>query len=99
MSITFDPEGNEARQVHHLAGLPNDARVLEIGCGFGRLTWHYADSVRSVVGLDANDKWLSQAFKKRPAELREKVVFVQALGEALPLASQTFDLAIFARSL
>ena len=98
MSITFDPEGNEARQVHHLAGLPNDARVLEIGCGKGRLTWLYADSVRHVVGLDSNLELLNGAVKKRPAALREKVALVQALAEVLPLAPQTFDLAIYARS-
>ena len=97
--MPFDPEGNEARQVYRLAHLPSDARVLEIGCADGRLTWHYADSVRSVVGIDPVTKWLNEAVRDCPDRLRHKVTFVRAIVEGLPFPPEAFDLAIFARSL
>ena len=50
MNETVDPEGNETRVIHELVDFAGQ-RVLEIGCGDGRLIWRYADSAATVLGL------------------------------------------------
>jgi len=46
-----DPEEVEIRILHEYADLAG-TRVLEIGCGEGRLVWRYAATARQVGGLD-----------------------------------------------
>jgi trans-aconitate methyltransferase len=66
-------------------------RILDIGCGTGRLTSHVARRVKNlfVVGLDRSTAMLREA--TRHAE--EAVGFVQSDAAALPF-SETFD-AVF----
>ena len=62
MSIQKDPERMETKYLHkftdftlrHSFASQGGAgkRVLEIGCGDGRLTWQYAKSARLVAGID-----------------------------------------------
>jgi 2-polyprenyl-3-methyl-5-hydroxy-6-metoxy-1,4-benzoquinol methylase len=56
MTLQKDPEGTETKTLHRVVNF-NGKRVLEIGCGDGRLTWQYAKSARLVAGIDleAND--------------------------------------------
>jgi len=56
MSLFKDPERTETKYLHKFADFA-DKRVLEIGCGDGRLTWQYVKSARFVAGIDleAND--------------------------------------------
>jgi len=46
MVIRTDPENNETRALFDLADFKSK-RVLEIGCGDGRLTWRYATKPRT----------------------------------------------------
>lgn len=98
MSIQYDPEGVEIKSLHELAELAH-AKVLEIGCGDGRLMWHYADEAHGLIGVDPNPEKLRQAARTCPPRWLSKLVFVQAKAEKLPLASQRFDLAILGWSL
>jgi ubiquinone/menaquinone biosynthesis C-methylase UbiE len=97
MDPSRDPEGNEPR---HLAGACQltGSRVIEIGCGDGRLTWRYLALTRSVVGIDPEMPDLQEARKASPADARH-AHFVQAEAESLPFPVQTFDVAIFGWSL
>jgi len=56
MSLFKDPERTETKTLHRFVDFTNK-RVLEIGCGDGRLTWQYAKSARLVAAIDleAND--------------------------------------------
>ncbi|MEE9167014.1 MAG: class I SAM-dependent methyltransferase [Candidatus Neomarinimicrobiota bacterium] len=98
MSSERDPEGTEAKYLYELADF-NHARVLEIGCGSGRLTWGYANSAKRVVAIDSDDEDLTEVHSDRPPGVTTPVSFAQVDAEALPFPQRTFDLAILAWSL
>ncbi len=100
MTVQTDPEGTETKYLLRLAGLRSagEARVLEIGCGDGRLTWRYAKMARSVLGIDLHADDLRVALGDRPADLATHVEFVLADAAHLPARNAAFDLAIFAWS-
>ncbi len=98
MSLERDPHGNETRFLHQIGGL-SGARVLEVGCGEGRLTWRYANATQSTVAIDPLLERLSAARNGCIAEWRERLHFVQADAEHLPLRHAEFDRAILAWSL
>ena len=47
-----DPEGAEVEALAALAVF-SGKRVLEVGCGDGRLTWLYAHEAASVLGCES----------------------------------------------
>ncbi len=51
MAWRIDPEGVETRTLARLAPV-DGLRVLELGCGDGRLTFRYADAAASVLAVD-----------------------------------------------
>lgn len=93
-----DPEGFERKTLRKFVDFAN-ARVLEIGCGEGRLTWRYADASRLTIGLDPLHDALRVARADCPADLRDHVYFTRATAYHLPLSSETFDIAVLAWSL
>jgi len=99
MTIQKDPERNEIKFLNQFADFAASQRVLEIGCGDGRLTWRYARSVRHVVGVEIERDDLRVATIDRPSDLVDKAVFANADSIYLPFAKETFDLAILSWSL
>ncbi len=93
-----DPEETETSHLHNIAQFAN-ARVLEIGCGNGRLTWRYAGLANRVTGIDPDLARLITAIGDCPPGLRSTVSFARAKSEALPFARGIFDLAVLAWSL
>jgi ubiquinone/menaquinone biosynthesis C-methylase UbiE len=93
-----DPDGFERKTLLNYADF-NDARVLEIGCGEGRLTWKYAGASRLTFGLDPDPDALRVARADSPADLCGRVHFSRASAHHLPLPKETFDIAILAWSL
>lgn len=105
MPIRLDPEESETVALFEYAGDLAGQRVLEIGCGDGRLTWRYADRAARVIALDPNPDDIALAIKNCPARLQDRVEFrLGTLHElATSLASAThppgFDTAILSWSL
>jgi 2-polyprenyl-3-methyl-5-hydroxy-6-metoxy-1,4-benzoquinol methylase len=94
MAISEDPEAHEvaalARLVPSFAGL----RVLEIGCGDGRLTRRYAPQAASVIAIDPSAGSVAALRAEQPA------VDARAVGiEDLELPPGSIDVAIFSWSL
>jgi ubiquinone/menaquinone biosynthesis C-methylase UbiE len=98
MTLQRDPEEHEITHLHDFADFAG-ARVLEIGCGEGRLTWRYAASAGRVAGIDSDFNRLSVAPGDCPPTLRSRVAFALARAENLPFPRETFDLALLAWSL
>jgi ubiquinone/menaquinone biosynthesis C-methylase UbiE len=92
-----DPEKLEVRAL--LAGCPlAGTRLLEIGCGNGKFTWQYAGLPARVAGIDPVAADLRQAMADKPAGISNSFL-VQAVGEALPFVSRSFDIILFGSSL
>ena len=96
MTLQKDPERTETKYLHKFVDF-SGKRVLEVGCGDGRLTWQYAKSARFVAGIDLNADELRVATIDRPTDL--SVSFVRADSIQIPFAKEKFDIAILAWSL
>jgi ubiquinone/menaquinone biosynthesis C-methylase UbiE len=83
-------EADSIRAITSFGGL----RVLEVGCGDGRLLRHYADHAGLAVGVDPDPDEAAQARSDLP-----RVPFALARAETLPFPDSSFDLVIFAWSL
>jgi ubiquinone/menaquinone biosynthesis C-methylase UbiE len=94
----IDPEGAEIKALRALGSLEG-ARVLEIGCGDGRLTVGFAPIARSVLALDPRAEALAKARRNLPVSLAQRVRF--EIGSILDLdcAPASFDVALFSHSL
>ena len=98
MPVRLDPEGNEPVALFDFAGDFSGQRVLEIGCGDGRLTWLYADQAAHVVALDPNADDIALAIQNCPPHLRERVEFRTGTIQEYE-SPETFDLALLSWSL
>ena len=94
MALRIDPEKNEVYALKAMTDWHNK-RVIEIGCGNGRLTRRLAHLGGQVEALDPNRKVIATARKDLPASLSERIRF--RVGSALDLKypKQTFDIAVF----
>jgi 2-polyprenyl-3-methyl-5-hydroxy-6-metoxy-1,4-benzoquinol methylase len=98
MSLQKDPDHNEIKFLRKYVDL-KDKRVLEIGCGEGRLTWQYAHEPSSVTALDLDHDSLRVARVDRPSDLADRVQLACADSISLPFAKEKFDIALLAWSL
>ena len=98
MSLQKDSDRREIRSLQKFVGL-KDRRILEIGCGEGRLTWQYGTESHHTLAVDLDVNALRIARVDRPSDLEDKVQFTAANSEYLPFAKEKFDIAILAWSL
>jgi 2-polyprenyl-3-methyl-5-hydroxy-6-metoxy-1,4-benzoquinol methylase len=100
MTIRVDPENNEPRTLFELADFSGE-RVLEIGCGDGRLTRRYADKATHVSAIDAFAGSIARAKENLPDELRGRVEFQHSAFEEFAAQSESsaFDRVILSWSL
>lgn len=97
MAIRSDSAGLERKYL--LDMLPAQGkRILEIGCGDGRLTWQYAERADAVVGIDVTDESLREGLAGRSARFARSVDFALASSTDLPFSSNSFHHALFAWS-
>jgi ubiquinone/menaquinone biosynthesis C-methylase UbiE len=100
MTIRADPENNEPRALFELASFGGQ-RVLEIGCGDGRLTWRYAERAAHVTAIDPFAEGIRQAKENLPPGLHGRIEFLNQPFEDFAAARESagFDLAILSWSL
>ncbi len=97
MEVQKDPEQNEIKHLRQYADVQAQ-RILEIGCGDGRLTWRYATEAGHVVGIDLERDDLRVARIETPSDLADRLGLAQADSTRLPFRAGSYDLAILAWS-
>lgn len=98
MTLQKDPERNEHKYLHRFADF-SGKRLLEVGCGEGRMTWQYARSTHTTFGIDPDRDALRIARVDKPSDLEHKILFACATSDSLPFSKETFDIAVLAWSL
>jgi predicted RNA methylase len=97
-SRVLDPEGAHLAALRRLGDF-RDQRVLELGCGDGRLTLGMAVDAASVLAFDPDAEAVGNARRALPDELAERVTYEVASGKAIELEPVSFDLVVFSWSL
>jgi 2-polyprenyl-3-methyl-5-hydroxy-6-metoxy-1,4-benzoquinol methylase len=93
-----EPERGELAALRGISTL-DGRRVLELGCGDGRLTYQYAPVAAFVLAVDTDEGRIAEALEARPAELAGHVRF-EAVGAAdIDAPRGSFDVALFSSSL
>jgi len=75
------------------------ARILEIGCGDGRLTFVLARTAASVLGIDPDPDAIGRARRRAAAEGVTNVRFRVAPAQRPGAGRERYDTAIFSWSL
>ena len=94
----LDPEGAHLAALLRLGDF-RDRRVVELGCGDGRLTAGIARDAGSVLAFDPDADAIDRARRACPDELAGRVEFRVASGAEIELPRHAFDLAVFSWSL
>jgi ubiquinone/menaquinone biosynthesis C-methylase UbiE len=94
----LDPEGAHLAALRRLGDF-RDRRVLELGCGDGRLTLGIAEEAASVLAFDPDREAVERARQSLPAEFPERVTYLVASGKEIELEPLSFDLVVFSWSL
>src|ERR1700685_314708 len=71
-----------------LSTIPQSSSILDLGCGYGRISKLLANQGHNVIGIDPNLNEVSFA-NKNNAE--STVFYAQATGSQLPFKSNQFD--------
>jgi 2-polyprenyl-3-methyl-5-hydroxy-6-metoxy-1,4-benzoquinol methylase len=93
-----DPDGAEPRAICELVSLAGK-RILDVGCGTGRLTGVAATEAESVYAFDPKPEAIEEARTSVPAALRGRVSFRVHGAEQLDVARRRFDIALCGWSL
>lgn len=80
--------------VRQMANLPDEARVLDIGCGDGSVSLPLLTKSTRVTMLDLSSNMLSLARSKVPPELSGNVEIINRDFMETPFAPQSFDLIL-----
>jgi ubiquinone/menaquinone biosynthesis C-methylase UbiE len=94
----IDPEGVELAALAQLAPM-DGLRVLEVGCGDGRLTVQVAPAAASVLAVDPDADRIERARCSLPSELAQKVTFAAQAATEVDVPKHSFDLVLFSWSL
>jgi SAM-dependent methyltransferase len=81
----------EAEIAHVLERIRGRDRVLELGCGYGRVTVRLTEAARRVVGIDTAPESLVLA---REMDLESRCEFLEMAAEAMTFRDGEFDAVV-----
>jgi ubiquinone/menaquinone biosynthesis C-methylase UbiE len=94
----YPPPGMELRLIRRFVD-PKGRRVLEIGCGDGRLTREYARLTKNVLAIEPDPASISEARRAFAAEGITNVSFRVGSAQRVRFGGGAFDIALFSWSL
>jgi ubiquinone/menaquinone biosynthesis C-methylase UbiE len=97
-SWVLDPEEAHIAALRRLADF-GDKRVLEMGCGDGRLTALIARDAHHVHAFDPDDDAVQRARRALSPELADRVTFEVASATEIDVPRHGFDLVVFSWAL
>jgi len=95
MPLRIDPEQNEVRALQRVADWRRK-RVLEVGCGDGRLTLRLARLGAVVHAIDPDAKLIRAARRNLPRRFASRIRYRVGTAEQLKHPNESFDLVVFA---
>ena len=98
MTPVLDPEGEHLAALRRLGDF-RGRRVLEMGCGDGRLTAGIAEDAAHVLAFDPDADRVAEAERTLPAALADRVSFRVASGTEIEIEPHSFDIVVFSWSL
>jgi 2-polyprenyl-3-methyl-5-hydroxy-6-metoxy-1,4-benzoquinol methylase len=97
--MRLDPEGHETAALTGILPDLEGRRVLEVGCGDGRLTCRYAERAGSVLAIDPDAAGVAAFRAAIPSSLRSKVEMRVGTLLTLEEAERSFDVILLSWSL
>jgi ubiquinone/menaquinone biosynthesis C-methylase UbiE len=94
----YPPDGMEVRLIERFTTL-RGKRILEVGCGDGRLTFQYAPAAKRVLAFDPDRASIEDALDEQDWLNVRNVDFRVGSIEHLPARGAPFDVALFSWSL
>ena len=94
----YPPPGMEMRLIQRFVEL-NGRRILELGCGEGRLTRQLAPLASTVVAVEPDPAKIALARRTATSEGIRNVSFRVGSAERLRVGGAPFDIALFSWSL
>jgi predicted RNA methylase len=98
ITSALDPEAEHIAALRRQADF-RDQRVLELGCGDGRLTLGIAAEAVGVFAFDPDAEAVQRARRFLPTTLADRVTFEVASGKEIEIEPHSFDLVVFSWSL
>src|SRR5262245_51508839 len=98
MSIEIDPEQNEVRALESVTNWMKK-RVLEVGCGDGRLSQRLASLGAFVQARDPDPTLIHKARKNLPQRFANSVLYDVGNAERIDHPNASFDVVVFSWSL
>jgi ubiquinone/menaquinone biosynthesis C-methylase UbiE len=93
-----DPDGTETAAIVAVADFTGK-RVIEVGCGDGRLTRFVAEHAKHLFAFDPNGDAVATARQALSSQARRRVSFAVHSAEAMDVKRRRFDLALCGWSL
>jgi ubiquinone/menaquinone biosynthesis C-methylase UbiE len=98
MRVRLDPNRTEVEALKHAAEW-RLKRVLDVGCGDGRLTLRLAGLGALLHGIDPDRKLIREARQRLPRRFAGRVRYSVGDAQDLRLPDGTFDAVVFSWSL
>ena len=95
MALVMDPAGAEIRALKKITNW-RGKRVLEMGCGDGRLTLRLAKfNPSKILAFDPDPKSIRAARKSLPENYKNRIEYRLGNAEHVKHRSDLFDIVIF----
>src|SRR3982074_1275691 len=94
----YPPDGMEIRLIERFTALKG-RRILEVGCGDGRLTFQCARDAAQVLDFDPDRARIEEALDDQASPGVRNVALRRGSVEHLPARGAPFDVALFSWSL